>query len=107
MAMSSVGGSRPGPRSKELYAAFDEVSDDEDADEETGLRQGRDSPSVGLGYHSGFLDDEDPVSASGPPTRYKDEPSPHEKEHERPQSPGSGDGSGSGDWEHASQEPHS
>lgn len=107
VAMSSVGGGRSGPRSKELYAAFDEVSDDEDADEETGLRRGHDSTPVGLGYHSGFLDDEDPASAAGPPTRYKDEPEPHEKEQERSQSP-SGSGSGSGDWEHASQEhaPH-
>lgn len=107
MGMSSIGASRSGPRSKELYAAFDEVSDDEDADEETGLRRGADSTPVGLGYHSGFLDDDDPASAGGPPTRYKDEPEPHEKEHERTQSPGSGDGSGSGDWEHASQEPQS
>jgi kexin len=107
MAMNVVGGSRPGPRSKELYAAFDEASDDEDADEETGLRRGPDSGSVGLGYHSGFLDDDDPASADAPPTRYKDEPEPHEREHERAQSPGSGDSSGSGDWEHASQEPSS
>lgn len=101
VAMSSVGGA--GPRSKELYAAFDEVSDDEDADEHTGLRRGVESTPVGLAYHSGFLEDEDPASA-GPPTRYKDEPEPSEKERERSSSPASGSGSGSGDWEHASQE---
>ena len=108
MAMNSVGGGRAGPRSKELYAAFDEVSDDEDADEETSLRRGPEGTSVGLGYHSGFLDDDDPASAGGPPTRYKDDPELHEKAPERPESP-SGSGSGSGDWEHASQEhaPHS
>jgi len=103
VAMSHVGGSRAGPRSKELYAAFDEDEDDEDADEETGLRRGVESTPVGLGYHSAFLDDDDPASAVGPPTRYKDEPEPHVKE--RSDSPA---GSGSGEsWEHASQEPHS
>lgn len=107
MALNTVGGGRSGPRSKELYAAFDEVSDDEDADEETSLRRGAESTPVGLGYHSGFLDDDDPASAGGPPTRYKDEPEPREKVPERSESP-SGSGSGSGDWEHASQEhaPH-
>lgn len=105
VAMSHVGGSRTGPRSKELYAAFDEDEDDEDADEETSLRRGAGTPHVGLGYHSAFLDDDDPASAGGPPTRYKDDPEPHIKE--RSDSP-AGSGSGSGEsWEHASQEPHS
>lgn len=108
VAMRNVDG-RVSTRSKELYAAFDE-EDDEDADEETGLRRAPDQSPVGLGYHSGFLDDDDPASAGGPPTRYKDEPSPAERAAERPHSPedGSGD-SGSGSWEHASQEnaPHS
>lgn len=111
MSLSNVREGRAGPRSKELYAAFDEDSDEEDADEETGLRRPRGDTPVGLGYHSGFLDDEDPSTAGGPPTRYKDEPDEHsqpprEPEHqppherERSHSPGSG----SGDWEHASQE---
>ncbi|KAG2065412.1 subtilisin-like protein [Suillus decipiens] len=53
--MSSV--SRQGrPRAKELYDAFGEVSDDEDADEETRLHHS------GTGFHSGFLDDNDPSS---------------------------------------------
>ena len=105
MAMTSTSG-RGGAattRSKELYAAFDEDEDDEDADEETGLRRASDHSPVGLGYHSGFLDDDDPASAGGPPTRYKDEPSPTEHAAERPHSPGEGSGD-SGSWEHASQD---
>ncbi|CAL1705543.1 unnamed protein product [Somion occarium] len=110
VAMGSLGGRRPGPRTKELYDAFGEVSDDEDADEETGLRPGRmeeRSPNVGLSYHSGFLDDDAPSTAGGPPTsRYKDEPDHPEPERhlERPHSPESHDsGSGDGSWEHASE----
>jgi kexin len=114
LAMSSVGrGVRSdagGPRNtKELYDAFGEVSDDdEDADEETGLRGGRpqDRSPAGLGFHSGFLDDEEPPSAP----LYRDEPSAVERarEHgadERADSPASGSGIGSADgsWEHASQ----
>lgn len=101
LAMSSIGGVGSGPRSKELYAAFDEVEDDEDADEQTGLRRVPGESPVGLGYHSGFLDDDDPASAAGPPTRYKDEPGPLERAAERSHSPDSGN---SGSWEHASQE---
>lgn len=105
--MSAVG---PGvrPRTKELYDAFGELSDeDEDADEETHLR-GAHSVSEGIGFHSGFLDDEDgPLSAGGAPTheRYRDEPeiggrtalSP------APDSPATSSGSGSGgsgSWQH-------
>lgn len=103
MAMSSTGGRGGATRSKELYAAFDEEDDDEDADEETGLRRAPDHSPVGLGYHSGFLDDDDPASAGGPPTRYKDEPSPTERAAERSHSPEEGSGD-SGSWEHASQD---
>jgi kexin len=63
-----------GPPARELYDAFGEVDeDDEDADEETGLRSGQ-SPG-GLGFHSGFLEDDGPDSA-GPTPTYKDEPDP-------------------------------
>ncbi|KAK7693948.1 hypothetical protein QCA50_003522 [Cerrena zonata] len=111
MAMGSVGGRR-GTRTKELYDAFGEASDDEDADEETGLRPGRmeeRSPNVGLTYHAGFLDDDTPSTAGGPPTsRYKDEPDlpPREPHVERSHSPdrdSHGSGSGDGSWEHASE----
>ena len=97
---------------KELYDAFGEASDDEDADEETGLRPGRmeeRSPNVGLTYHAGFLDDDAPSTAGGPPTsRYKDEPDlpPREPLPERSHSPdrdSHGSGSGDGSWEHASE----
>ncbi|KAI0373034.1 hypothetical protein BV20DRAFT_1034273 [Pilatotrama ljubarskyi] len=107
MAMSSLdrGGSAPRAtrQTKELYDAFGEVSDDEDADEETALRPHTISPGLETGLHSGFLDDDDPPTAGGEPkqTRYRDEPeSPVEKE--RAESPGSGSGSGSS-WEHASE----
>lgn len=97
LQMNSV--SRQGrPRAKELYDAFGELSDDEDADEETRLH--------GVGFHSGFLDDDEP-SAAGPAPVYRDEP---QGEHDaspdvRSLSPGSGSGSGDGSWEHASQAP--
>jgi len=97
-----------------LYDAFGEVSDDdddEDADEETGLRPRGlhdESPGGRLGFHSGFLDDDDPGSA--PPTSiYKDEPNEADRlreaagvDHSRSPTDDSGDGSGDS-WEHASQ----
>ncbi|KAG8217632.1 peptidase S8/S53 domain-containing protein [Butyriboletus roseoflavus] len=103
LAMSSIsgGGARPRPRAKELYDAFGEVSDDdEDADEQTMLHPGRsfdDHHEAGLGFHSEFLNDDDPASAE-PTPRYQDDPQPREG---GPASPGSGSGSS---WEHASQE---
>lgn len=117
VAMSSVSRDRQtsagGGRAKELYDAFGEVSDDEDddADEETGLRPrglNTESPGGRLAFHSGFLDDDEPGSA--PPTSiYRDEPDEADRLREvagsdRPRSPASGSGDGSGDsWEHASQ----
>ena len=110
VAMSSILGSGQmnagGGRAKELYDAFGEVSDDEDedADEETGLRPRGldvDSPGGRLAYHSGFLDDDDPSSAA-PTTMYKDEPDEPGRLDEggRSHSPASGSGDS---WEHASQ----
>ncbi|KAL0581105.1 pheromone processing endoprotease [Marasmius crinis-equi] len=68
-------GSRGGRgTTRELYDAFGEVSDDDDAaDEETRLRPDRrdEVASSGLGFHSGFLDDEDEPSSRG---GYRDEP---------------------------------
>jgi kexin len=97
-----------GPRTKELYDAFGEQGDDDDdddADENTGLRAGSPSMGVEVGFHEGFLDDEDPNTPRTAPTpAYRDEP---EKSEVLPSSPsGSGSGSGSGDgssWEHASE----
>jgi len=106
LPMSSVArGHTGGGRTKELYDAFGEVSDDEDdgldADEETGLRRNA-SPGGRLAFHSGFLEDDEAQDA-GPATIYKDEPEPPRGPHERsgidsPASQGTGDGS----WEHAS-----
>ncbi|KAJ3872164.1 peptidase S8/S53 domain-containing protein [Lentinula edodes] len=65
-------------RTRELYDAFGDVSDsdedDEDANEETRLRRSDqvDIERVGrneVGFHSGFLDDEDAVSPMGSATR--------------------------------------
>jgi kexin len=113
VAMDSIDrGRRPlrasGTPTKELYDAFGEVSDDEDdADEETGLRsaraQGR--APTGLAHHSGFLDGEDP-QFSRTATVYKDEPEESDPAREAstedgirsPDTP-----SGDGSWEHASQ----
>ncbi|KAI0636603.1 peptidase S8/S53 domain-containing protein [Trametes polyzona] len=92
-------------QTKELYDAFGEVSDDEDADEETALRPHVASPGLETGLHSGFLEDDDPPTAGSLPkhSRYRDEPeSPVEDEKLRSDSPGSGSGSGSS-WEHASE----
>ncbi|KAG7092777.1 hypothetical protein E1B28_009100 [Marasmius oreades] len=61
---------------RELYDAFGEVSDDDDdADEATRLQPDRTTgvASSGLGFHSGFLDDEDEPSSRG---GYRDEPGP-------------------------------
>jgi kexin len=68
MSMAGLGNRGGGGRTRELYDAFGEVSDDEeDADETTKLR-GAYPPgqsTEGLGFHSGFLDDEDPGTAGG------------------------------------------
>ena len=102
-------------RTRQLYDAFGEVSDDEDADEHTGLRPREQSPSVGLGFHSGFLDDDDPSSAAGLASApvYRDEPEveEHQEGHEevargadgRVSGAASPSGSG-GSWEHATRE---
>jgi kexin len=110
VAMGSISRNRQpnagGGRAKELYDAFGEVSDEdeEDADEETGLRPRGlhdESPGGRLAFHSGFLDDDEPSSA--PHTSiYKDEPDEarlrDEVDHSRSPTNGSGDS-----WEHASQ----
>lgn len=113
VAMSSVSRTRVeggSGRTKELYDAFGEVSDDdEDADEETGLRPRTvDSSGGQLGFHSGFLDDDEPRTP-GPATSYRDEPeqprgSLGPTDLDRTQSPASlSGGSGDGSWEHASE----
>ena len=98
VAMSSI---RRGPagRTRELYDAFGEVSEDEgDVDERTGLRGGRDTRAE-LGFHAGFLDDDDPQSAATPlngAAPYKDEPVNQPRRGRT--SPGTDES-----WEHASQ----
>ncbi|KAH9027609.1 hypothetical protein EDB85DRAFT_105704 [Lactarius pseudohatsudake] len=66
-----------GPRTKELYDAFGEQGDDEDEpDEHTGLRARSPSATgVEVGFHEGFLDDEDPNTPRTALTpTYRDEP---------------------------------
>jgi len=95
MPHSAGGGSTP--RTKELYDAFGEHDEDDDVDENTGLRAGGAGP--GLEYHEGFLDDEDPHTPRTAPTpAYKDEPDPASSPIESESRSGSGDGS----WVHAS-----
>ena len=102
LPLSSIsgGGARPRPRAKELYDAFGEISDDdEDADERTMLHPGRsldEHQELESGFHSEFLNDDDPATAE-PALGYRDDP----QLREGATSPGSGSGSS---WEHASQE---
>ncbi|OCB86705.1 hypothetical protein A7U60_g6164 [Sanghuangporus baumii] len=100
MSMSAFDGRRGrAAGTKELYDAFGEVSDDEYADEETGLRQPL-AQHPELGFHSGFLDDDE-----RPQPLYTDEPNERDLRRETgasrsadgSKSPSSADGS----WEHA------
>ncbi|KIL69836.1 hypothetical protein M378DRAFT_68936 [Amanita muscaria Koide BX008] len=123
VTMTPLGTGRGGPRprdgarsarTRQLYDAFGEVSDDEDADEHTNLRAGpreRSSP-VGIGFHSGFLDDDDPTTAPAltPATGYRDEPDEEDRAAEevprdaQARASGAASPSGSGgSWEHASR----
>jgi len=95
--MSSI---RRGPtgRTRELYDAFGEVSEDEDADERTKLHGGHDTRG-GLGFHAGFLEDDDPQTAGTPfgsAAPYRDEPVDRPRRGRN--SPGTDES-----WEHASQ----
>jgi len=100
-AMPRSAGAGVTPRTKELYDAFGEHDDDDDVDEHTGLRVS--SPSgagPGVGFHEGFLDDEDPHTPRTVPTpAYRDEPD----QATSPNGSGNGSRSGSGDgsWVHA------
>jgi kexin len=98
MLRSAGGGSAP--RTKELYDAFGEHDEDDEVDENTGLRVG--SPGGtghGHGFHEGFLDDEDPHTPRTAPTpAYKDQPDPTSSS---PAGSGSRSGSGDGSWVHA------
>ncbi|KDR81702.1 hypothetical protein GALMADRAFT_239833 [Galerina marginata CBS 339.88] len=111
MSMTALGTSiTGGPRTtRELYDAFGEVSDDDD-DETTALRQPLARSTGGLGFHSGFLDDDDPPTAGGVTPKYQDEPDDnhrHEvllRDEPAPEGTPSPVGSGDGSWEHASRE---
>lgn len=101
VAMSSLSGTNSrlvggdGARTRELYDAFGGVSDEDDADEGTGLQQGS-SATHAADYHTGFRDDA---------TAYRDHPDKSSSGVEAiGGSPvGSGSGSADGSWEHASQ----
>ena len=93
---------RRGPRpTKELYDAFGEVSDDEyDGDEEEKLLQSG-QISAGVGFHSGFLDDDD--TQTDGVRLYRDHPEGTERSHgkERSHSPPASPSGSGGSWEHA------
>ena len=101
-----------GPRTRELYDAFGEVSDDE-VDEPSVLRSVRPQDMSPGGFQSQFLDDDDPTTGGRTPaTRYKDEPHQPTASYsqtqtqpapERPHSPAGSGASGDGSWEHASE----
>lgn len=121
-ARGSTGGTG---RTRELYDAFGEVSDDDDdeADESTGLRRpqvpGR--STEGLGFHSGFLDDEEDPAVTGDATpgrqHYHDDSSGEDSDDDASEEKGGEDTklisstgghssststSGEESWEHAS-----
>lgn len=76
MTMTGMGSAASGPRTtRELYDAFGEVSDEDD-DETTALRPPNTrSAGGGIGFHSGFLDDDEPSTAAGlTPAKYRDAP---------------------------------
>jgi len=108
LSMTALGTSMTGgPRTtRELYDAFGEVSDDDD-DETTALRQ---PLAHSVGFHSGFLDDDELSTAAGLTPKYRDEPDPTIHIESRPKDDEvaakgleSPTGSG-GSWEHASRE---
>lgn len=102
-----------GPRTtRELYDAFGEVSDDDD-DETTALRQPQPRATGGLGFHSGFLDDDEPATAMNATLLYRDDPenSRHHQAALKGRSLTTPDGSrpasrtdSRGSWEHASKD---
>ncbi|KAF8163396.1 peptidase S8/S53 domain-containing protein [Crassisporium funariophilum] len=83
MSMNPIGTSMSGGlrTTRELYDAFGELSDDDDDDddENSALRKPLARSTGGLGFHSGFLDDDDPSTAAGLTPKYRDEP---ETQHE-------------------------
>lgn len=69
----TAGGSRP---TRELYDAFGELSDDDEYDEHAALRPNGSSSVRGanLGFHSGFLDDDEPSAPLTAAPIYRDDP---------------------------------
>ncbi|KIY50809.1 hypothetical protein FISHEDRAFT_64425 [Fistulina hepatica ATCC 64428] len=114
--MRSIGGEADtthGGRTRELYDAFGEVSDDDedDADEQTHLRGAHDVDLErgGLGFHSGFLED-DESSPVLPQPQYRDDPedADHQRtsgdapdDAERTSDRAASSASGDGSWVHA------
>jgi len=92
------GGSRP---TRELYDAFGEVSDEDDDDDERTASRGtltHEGVPGTFGFHSGFLDDDEPPTARGNHAAYRDE---LDSSHNRRNASASPSGSGES-WEHAS-----
>ncbi len=111
--MSALGTAASGPRTtRELYDAFGEVSDDDDNDDETTAL--RPPAARALGFHSGFLDDDEPSTAAGLTPGYRDEPEndghrASQSTVKAPEVPSPREGASSPaesgeSWEHASRE---
>ena len=80
-------------------------SDEDDGDEQDKLLRGRshDPVSTGLGFHSGFLDDDELHNVGTSTAAYHDYPDRGGSSHTKPLSPTPSSPSGSGSsWEHAS-----
>lgn len=100
--MTALGSSMSGQRTtRELYDAFGEVSEDDDDDETTALRQ---PVGQSVGFHSGFLEDDEPSATTliyhDAPEETEENLNPPSDREESASSTGSGDGS----WEHASRD---
>lgn len=113
VSMSALGTAASGPRTtRELYDAFGEVSDDDDNDDETTAL--RPPAARALGFHSGFLDDDEPSTAAGLTPGYRDEPEDDghrasQSTVKAPEVPSPREGASSPaesgeSWEHASRE---
>lgn len=115
MTVTGMRSAASGPRTtRELYDAFGEVSDDDDNDDETTALHPPNTRSAGagIGFHSGFLDDDEPSTAAGlTPAKYRDAPEHElsgrhsltsERESPSPLNQARTSSSSPASWEHAS-----
>lgn len=105
VSMNSLEGGKQASGTRELYDAFGTVSDEDDfVDEETDSR--RPLAENAVGFHSGFLDDDEPSSSHAPQPIYTDEPNTADRQREgsrttRHPHEQFEESSADGSWEHA------